>query len=104
MILELKSIQRVKYFSSGLRAPPPPLKLVKKKMAATRGHKFRESSGHPSDKFLDPLLYFANNEVSVSFQTPGNKTSSVQEVLNVADSWSHRKNTQERYVLLTILP
>ena len=36
--------------------PLPLLKLVKKKMAATWGRKFRESLGPPSDKFLDPLL------------------------------------------------
>ena len=45
-------------YSSGSRAALPLLKLVKKKMATTAGSKFCESSGPPSDKFLDPLLIY----------------------------------------------
>ena len=41
----------------GLEArPPAPVKTSQKKMATTTGRKFRESSGTPSDRFLDPLL------------------------------------------------
>ena len=40
------------------QAPPAPVKTSQKKMATTAGRKYRESSGPPSDKFLDPLLMF----------------------------------------------
>ena len=55
---------------------PLPVKLVKKMMASTPRHKFRESSGPNSCKLLDPLLmeYCKILDVNtISFNPQGDK-------------------------------